>query len=121
MLEGPLRALSILLSLTVLAGFGLFAIDETREASAQSAAQIEGRRAATDPSPDATQERAREKAHSAGREVIDDANDVILTPFAWIADDSRTAWVRRGVPALAALLVYGFGLGTLARFGRGRA
>ncbi|WP_372789148.1 hypothetical protein [Paraconexibacter sp.] len=121
MLEGPLRALSIILSLAVLAGFALFVVDETREASAQSAAQIEGREAATTASPDPSQERAREKAHGDVREAIDDVNDVLLAPFAGLTDDSSTAWVRRGVPALIALAVYGLGLGTLARYGRGRA
>jgi hypothetical protein len=44
-----------------------------------------------------------------------------VSPFQGIVgrDDSR--WVKRGVPALLALLVFGFGLGFLARFMRGRA
>ena len=97
-------------------GWGMFAYDETRAASEFSATESSGRVAArtADPSPD--QERAREMAHSDIRELIDDANDVLLSPFASIADDSDSKWVRRTVPAFIALLVYGVGLAFLARF-----
>jgi len=120
-LEGLLRAISIVASLLVLVGFAFFAIDETREASAQSAAEVAGREAAQSATPSSTEERARERAHSSAREFVDDANDVLLAPFASIADGSDTAWVRRGVPAAIGLIVYGFGIGMLARYSRGRA
>ena len=67
------------------------------------------------------EERARERAHSRAREAIDDADDVLVAPFAGLVDGSASSWVRRGVPTLLALLVYGFGLSFLARFARGRA
>ncbi len=41
---------------------------------------------------------------------------MLLSPFAGLAEGAGSQWVRRGVPALLALLVYGFGLGLLARF-----
>jgi hypothetical protein len=47
------------------------------------------------------------------REAIDDANDVLLAPFASVID-SDSAWVNHGVPALLGLLLYGVGLGLLA-------
>ena len=47
------------------------------------------------------------------REAIDDANDVLLRPFAGLVD-SDSAWVNHGMPAVLALLIYGFGLGMLA-------
>ena len=107
-------------SVIVVVGWGLFAYDETKAASDLSATQSSGRVAArtADPSPD--QERAREEAHGDVREAIDDANDVLLAPFAPIAEDSSSKWGRRTVPALLALLVYGLGLGFLARFASGR-
>lgn len=119
MLASLLRLAAILASVVVVLGWGLFAIDEAGSASAQTASEIEGRAAArtADPSPD--QERAREAAHSGPREVVDDANDVLLSPFAGLAADSSSKWVRRSVPALLALLVYGLGLGFLARFAGG--
>lgn len=121
MLESTLRWLAIAASATVVISFGLFALDETRAASNQTAAEVAGRDAArsTDPSP--AEERAREQAHTGVREAIDDGNDLLTTPFAGIVADSGSRWTRRGVPAIFALLVWGFGLGYLARFTSGRA
>jgi hypothetical protein len=118
--ERPLRALSIVACLFVLAGWSAFGLDEIRGASQETQADIAGHRAATraDPSPD--EERAREKIHSGAREFIDDVNDVLLAPFAWISEGSASKWVRRSVPALIALFVYGFGLGYIARYAHGR-
>jgi len=115
-LERPLRAVAVLASLFVIAGWGLFAIDEARNASDQTTAEIEGRLAArsADPAPD--QERARELAHSDARELVDDVNDVLLSPFATLSEEAGSRWVRRSVPAVIALVVYGFGLSVLARF-----
>jgi hypothetical protein len=121
MLESTLRTLAIAISAILVISFGLFAIDETRAASQQSAAQIAGHDAtrSADPSPD--QERAREQAHSSVRELIDDANDVLVSPFSGIVAGSSSSWARRGVPGLLGLLVFGFGLGYLSRFTQGRA
>ena len=63
--------------------------------------------------PSADQEAARERTHGKVRETIDDANDVLLRPFVDLVD-SKSAWVNHGIPALLALLIYGFGLGLLA-------
>jgi hypothetical protein len=121
MLETPLRLASVLLCAFALIGFALFAIDETKAASSDSASEVAGRDAgvAVDPSPE--DERARERANGTLREAIDDVNDVTLAPFAGIVGDDADRWVRRGVPLVLALALYGVGLGMLARFSRGRA
>jgi hypothetical protein len=119
-IERALRFVAVVCSLLVVVGWGWFAINETRAASEQSVEEIAGQHAERTASPDPDQERAREKVNSKGHEVIDDANDVLLKPFASIADGSSSKWVRRTVPALLALLVYGFGLGVLARVAAGR-
>lgn len=111
MFERPLRAAAILVSLVIAASFVLFAIDESRDASSRAQAQIAGT---------AGQERARERAHGRVREAIDDANDVLLEPFAGVSDGSSSRWLRRGVPTVLGLLVFGLGGGFLARFARGR-
>ena len=116
MLERPLRILALALSLVVVAGFTLFALDDFNRASAQSRDRIAGLEAAA-PAPAA--ERAREERDGRGREAIDDANDILLRPFAAIVAGSQSRWVQRGVPALLGLLVYGFLLGYLARYTRG--
>jgi hypothetical protein len=116
-LERPLRVVAIVLSLLVVAGFMLFAVDDFSRASNHSRERIAGLETA-DPTPPA--ERAREEHNARGRELIDDANDVLLKPFAGIVAGASSRWVQRGVPALLALLVYGFLLGYLARYTRGR-
>ncbi|MCW3012758.1 MAG: hypothetical protein JWO90_3162 [Solirubrobacterales bacterium] len=120
MLERLLRTLAVLTSLVVVLGWVLFASDQAGSASEQTTTEIAGRQAArtVDPSPE--QERVREELHGDPRELVDDANDVLLSPFAGLTDEAGNRWVRRTVPALLALLVYGFGLGVLARVAVGR-
>ena len=120
MLERLLHYAAIVCSLCVVLSWGLFAIDETREASNLSATEVAGKEAATTVDPTPEQEDAREAAHGPVREAIDDVNDVLTLPFAALVEDSDSQWLRRTVPALLALVVFGFGLGYLARFARGR-
>jgi hypothetical protein len=89
----------------------MFAIDETDKGSKAQQAKLA--RELNTVAPDAHQEAVRERHHGAVRETIDDANDVLLRPFAELGD-SDDAWVNHGIPALLALLIYGFGLGMLA-------
>ncbi len=125
--QGPLRLISVVASVVVLLSFAAFAIDEARSGSQSSQAGISGTAYAplpdpagyADPSP--AQERAREADHGAVREALDDADDVLLAPFAALTADNSSAWMRRSIPALVALAVYGFGLGFLSRFAAGRA
>lgn len=116
MLGGLLRYAAIVCSLLVVAGWGWFAWDQTKEASAQTQQEIAGQRATqtVDPSPDV--ERSRERAQGRVHEYVDDANDLLQRPFAPLVQNADSKWMRRTVPALLALLVYGFGLGTLSRF-----
>ncbi len=120
MFESLLRGFAVLASLVVVAGWALFAIDEARSASDRTITEIEGRRAARSPDPSTEQERARERAHSGAREVVDDANDVLLSPFAPVFEEASGRWLRRTGPAALALLIYGLGGGFLARFAAGR-
>lgn len=85
-------------------GFIGFASDEMRYASDTQQAKLADD--VNDPGRGPATERKREKEHSQAREVIDDANDVLLAPFSNIVD-SNSLWVSRGVPTLLALLTYG--------------
>jgi hypothetical protein len=118
-LERPLRWLAIVLSLIVAVGFVLFAVDDFDRASSNSTNRILDNPEAADPTP--AGERERERRHGDLREAIDDANDVLLKPFASVTKTSESRWARRGVPALLGLLVYGVLLGFLARFMKARA
>jgi hypothetical protein len=119
-IEGLLRTVSIAASVIVLLSFALFAVDETRSASQKSAAAVAGLDASRTSDPSPRQERARERAHSHLRELIDDADDVLVAPFAPLVNGAGSSWIQRGVPTFLALILYGFGLSFLARFARGR-
>jgi len=116
-LERPLRYLAIVLSLFVAVGFTLFALEDIGRASTKAENRVQDRSTATTPTP--AGERERERRHGDVREAIDDVNDVLLSPFAGVSDDATSRWARRGVPTLLGLLVYGFGLGYVARFMKG--
>lgn len=107
MVDGAFRWAAIAATLFLVTGFAMFAGDEMGHASRQQVSYL------TDPTPD--QEQQRERHHTKVREAIDDVNDVLLQPFTGVAD-SNDQWVRRGVPTLLALLVYGLGLGFLSRY-----
>ena len=117
MLERVLRLLAITLSLVIAAGFVLFALDDIDRASDASRQRIIGESQATDPTP--AGERERERRNSKTREAIDDANDVLLRPYANVSADASSRWVRRGVPAGLGLLTYGLLLAFLARYAKG--
>jgi hypothetical protein len=88
----------------VVLGFAGFAADEMRFGSETQQAKL-----AEDlntPSPSTTDEQKRAREHTKAREVIDDANDVLLAPFSDLVH-SKNIWVTRGVPTLLALLTYG--------------
>ena len=106
-----LRFVAIAVSGIVVLGFVLFAIDEANKGSQTQQQKLE--RELGTPAPSARGEAVRERQQGAFQEAVDDANDVLLAPFASLID-SDNAWVNHGVPALLGLLVYGFGLGLLA-------
>jgi hypothetical protein len=116
-IERSLRILAIVLSLIVAGGFCMFALDEFNRASSAQRNELAGYEQVA---PTPVGEKQREKRHSVAREYVDDANDVLLKPFAGVVGDSGSRWVQRGVPTLLGLLLYGFLLGYLARFSRGR-
>jgi hypothetical protein len=107
-----IRFVAIGVSVVVVLGFAMFAIDETDKGSKAQQAKLE-RELGTTVAPDERLEAARERKHGPVREAVDDANDVLLRPFADLVD-SDNSWVNHGIPALLALLIYGLGLGLLA-------
>jgi hypothetical protein len=106
MIVGTLRGVAVLASAIVALSFALFAVEEGRQASEHQQSAV------VDPGP--AQERQRAAGHTTAREAIDDANDVLLRPFAGVVD-TESAWANRIVPGLLGLLVYGFGFAFAAR------
>ena len=121
MFERPLRYIAITLGTIVALSFFLFAWEQTRKASDATSAAIAAGTAAAQVAPSPTQERAREAAHSAPREAIDDVNDILTMPFANLVSNFESGWARRGVSSLLALLLWGVGIGYLARYSSGKA
>jgi hypothetical protein len=111
--ESPLRFISIVASLLIVTGWLAFAIDQTRDGSEESQQGIVANTVAT-PAPGAVH-------HSAARRKLDSINHTLLSPFRSVTGDGASDWMRHSVPAILGLLVYGFGLGYLARFTHGRA
>jgi hypothetical protein len=108
----------VLISVTccglVLLSFGMFARDELAGASANQQNAI----AANTPTKPAVAPTGTQ--HGQPRRFIDGAAKDLISPFSSIVQSSD-AWVNHGIPTFFGLLVYGFGLGFLARYSRGTA
>jgi hypothetical protein len=98
------RWTALLAATSVALGFAFFALDEFGQESTQQIARVDESLPATA----AEEELAREQKNGPVRELIEDANDVLLRPFDGVVS-SDDSWVSRGVPTVLALLVYGFG------------
>ncbi len=99
-------------SLLLLASFALFTRDQVSAGSKHQ----QGLLVAAAPGAPAP------AAHPKGqpRRFIDGAAATLTSPFhSIVASDS--GWVNHGIPTIFALLVFGGGLGYLARYSRGRA
>jgi serine/threonine protein kinase len=113
-LARAILATAIVLALVVLAGFGAFAVAESqRPPGAQTSVLLSYQR--TVPGP--MGERRREAVHGPLRERIDDANDVLLQPFAGILKHGNR-WLQRGLPSGLALLFYSLSALLLAALAR---
>jgi hypothetical protein len=115
-----LRWAAIISSSFVALSFLFFAADQTSTASANSVRGITGggnvkaESVTKVPNPSKSVEQLREKENDGFHEFVDDVDDVLLSPFTSISN-SDSIWIRRIVPGLIALLLYGFGGLYLAR------
>jgi hypothetical protein len=108
------RAAAAAAAIFVFISLAAFVYDEVKEGSEASQASI-GRdvRVEKDPSninipdPDPGLERLRERDHSDAREFVDDVNDVLVSPFKSLIDDSDSIWQQRLVTGLLGLFIYG--------------
>lgn len=103
MIQRLLLLASTLCTAVVVLSFVLFAVEEANAGSTTQQNKIDN---VDQASPSAQAERARERKHSKIRELVDDANDQLTSPFDGIAGSTSNIWVQRGVPALLAVLLY---------------
>lgn len=108
-----LRLASILISVIVIVSFAFFAFDQTGSASSHQREQIASGAGA---SPGSQHSAGSSQAHEgAVRKAIDEASSRLTSPFSAITSGATSEWAIRGAKLLLALVVYGFGLGFLAR------
>lgn len=94
----------------VLASFLLFALDQASGASKHQVAEL------TSPTPSTPKSTPANPGQP--RAFIDGAAKALTAPFHPILH-SASKWAQRIFEMLCAMLVYGFGLGFLARYSRG--
>lgn len=116
MVSTILRTLAILASLVLLASFALFAIDQAGGASSQAQSEVAaaGSQTAGPPikGPD---------TKGGVRATIDSAAGDLVSPLRSWAPGRADSWSSRSFELAVGLLIYGVGLGALARaFGLAR-
>lgn len=123
-----LRASSLLACLIVVISFLMFATDQLGSASSQQAAQAAGGPdpslgTATTTSPSSAIAGAAPVASQPAplRRVITRTSHRLTSPFDGFIGSSSSMWFVRSVETVLALLVYGFGMGYLARLLRVRS
>ncbi len=110
-----MRLASFVLCLIVVVSFALFAINRTSSASHHQTQELNG-----ETTPPGGEHEAGITPDSGGgkgslRRTIDEASEAITSPFSGITEGASSQWLIRGVDLLLALLVYGLGLGIVAR------
>jgi hypothetical protein len=106
-----LRLISIACSLVLIASFAMFASDQAGHGSKKQVAQI----SADDSVQAAVRPATPKKKHSGVRRAIDGANDKLVSPFKNVVASS-SPWTRHISEGLLAFLVFGLGLGFVARY-----
>jgi hypothetical protein len=110
-----MRLTSVVICLIVVASFLVFAVNRTSEGSANQQVELGNASAATT----AKAEGASRNKEGTLHKTLTDASNGLTSPFSGVIS-SNSEWATRGVKLLLALLVYGFGLGFLARMVRVR-
>jgi hypothetical protein len=116
-LAAALRLASIVLCLIGGVSFALFVIDQTGNASAHQQRKVNESNAVS--TPGGTPAKHNEK--SAARKTVDEAAEVVTSPFSGVTEGWSSEWSKRGMLLLLTLAIYGFGLGFIARIVRVRA
>ncbi|MGH2854535.1 MAG: hypothetical protein ACRDLF_10155 [Solirubrobacteraceae bacterium] len=104
-LAAILRWASRVICLIVIASFVIFAVGQTSSASTRQQEELNGTSTAA----------TRPSHKSAAHKAIEEAAGKLTSPFSGITAGANSQWMVRGVGTLMALLVYGAGLGYLAR------
>jgi hypothetical protein len=107
-ISGFLRLTALVCCALIVLSFALFARDQMAGASAHQESELVAGTGATAAAS------ATSKRHGQPRRFIDGAARLLTRPFDAIVQ-STNQWVKRGLPTLFAMILYGVGLGYLAR------
>ena len=108
-----LKWASLLCCLFLVLSFAIFAEHQVSRAASRQASEVETGQVTSSPSAPAPKTGQPQR-------FIDAVASDLNSPFSDVVS-SDNAWVRQGIPTVLGLLVYGFGLGFLARWSSGRA
>ena len=111
-ISGFLRLTALVCCALIVLSFGLFARDQMAGASAHQQSELVA--VAGTNAPAGAGAPTKSVVHAQPRRFIDGAAKVLTGPFDAIVQ-STNQWVKRGLPTLFALILYGVGLGYLAR------
>ena len=103
---------SIVACAIVIASFALFAVNQTGHASAGQQQVLRG-----EAPGEAGEHKPSAPSAKEGtvHKTIDEASEWLTSPFASLTSGSHSEWENHGIDLLLALVVYGFGVGFLAR------
>jgi hypothetical protein len=104
------RLASLVICVIVFVSFLIFVANQTKTASAHQQEVVNGTVVAGAPSP-----AKPAPPPSAIHKAIDEAANTFTSPFSGLTAGSSSQWVIHGGDFVLTLLVYGFGIGFLAR------
>ncbi len=106
-----LRLASRIACVIVIVSFAIFALEQTSEASSNQQNEVTGTSTGSAPPQRTKHISPKGTVHR----VIDEAANALTSPFSGITAGSTSQWAIRGVGLVMTLLVYGIGVGYLAR------
>lgn len=116
MVSGLIRIVSLIICLIAVGWFVSFAAEQSKNASAHQQAELNS---AAPASMQSALEKESSKPASGKpggvRKTIDDAFSMISSPFSGLTSNLSSQWTIHIVDTLLVLLIYGLGLGYIAR------
>lgn len=111
-----LRLISVVCSLILLLSFAMFAADQARHGSKTTVARIAAGDNTPNPAAQPQQQPVKPKSqHSEFRRAVDDANQKLVSPFNGVVGNS-SGWSRHIALLILGFLVFGVGIGFVARY-----
>jgi hypothetical protein len=114
-LASLLKLASLAICLVVIASFALFVVNRTGSASQHQQQELNGETATAGGEGQTGVAADTGGRKGSVRRTIDEVSEAVTSPFSSLTEGSSSQWLIHAVDLLLALLVYGFGLGYVAR------